>query len=516
MSQKDVKKEQSSEKVMTRYDKKVQKRKEEAERAKKQAKTEKIIGIVIAAAIVIALAMIPVKSYTAVHSTYLTVGGHDITRVEFDYYYNLAKNDYLNTYSSYLSYMGLDTTKDFAKQDYSDTMTWKDYFSSLALETIKQNKALIDTAEAEGFTYDTAKDVAAFESSAKEAASNSDVSVARYYKATFGSYATFARIKSFVEDGYYANAYYKKQSDEKAPAEDEIQTYYEENKDTYDSVDYHMTEIAADIPSSTDADGNAVAATEEEIAAAMAEAKTKADAALETIGTDGEAYTGKLKSSVLTRLGDWLFDADRTEGDTTVIEDTDNHKYYALQFDGRYLADITTANIRVIMSTTVAGEDILKEYEEAGATEDAFIALVDKYSEDTYSNNDGGLYKELMSSSLDSNLSEWIFAGHKAGDTTALTDNGSNYVLYYVGDGRPEWQVKISETLTTEAMTTYLTELKSGYEVSDPKGHLAYLKKQAAADSETAPATTEDSETTPATDADGETTSVSTEESAEE
>ncbi len=75
-------------------------------------------------------------------------------------------------------------------------------------------------------------------------------------------------------------------------------------------------------------------------------------------------------------------------------------------------------------------------------------------------------------------------------------------------------------------MTTYLTELKSGYEVSDPKGHLAYLKKQAAADSETAPATTEDSETTPATDADGETTpatdadgettSVSTEESAEE
>ena len=75
-------------------------------------------------------------------------------------------------------------------------------------------------------------------------------------------------------------------------------------------------------------------------------------------------------------------------------------------------------------------------------------------------------------------------------------------MLYYVGDGRPEWQVKISETLTTEAMTTYLTELKSGYEVSDPKGHLAYLKKQAAADS--------------ATDADGETTPASTEESAAE
>ena len=42
MSQKDVKKEQSSEKVMTRYDKKVQKRKEEAEKRGMKVKEAKL------------------------------------------------------------------------------------------------------------------------------------------------------------------------------------------------------------------------------------------------------------------------------------------------------------------------------------------------------------------------------------------------------------------------------------------------------------------------------------------
>lgn len=479
MSHKEAKKEQSSEKVMTRYDKKVQRRKEAAEKERRMAKIRKIILIIAAAVIVIAIVSVPIKSYLAGHSTYLSVGDHDITKVEFDYYYNLTKNDYLNTYGNYLSYMGLDTTKDLAKQQYSDTMTWEDYFSSLALETIKQNKALADQAKAENFTYDAEKDLQSFEKSAKEAAKSNDVSVSRYYKATFGSYATFARIKPFVEEGYYVNAYYEAQTEAKAPSEDTIKSYYEENRDTYDSVDYHMIEVEADIPTSTDADGNEVEATDEEINSAMTKAKTKAEEALGTVGKDGEAYTGKLKSSVSSAIGDWLFEEARKKGDTTVIEDTDNHKYYVLQFDQRYLDDTKTANVRVIMSTSVAGEDILKEYEAKGATEDAFISLVEKYSEDTYTNNDGGLYKELQGSSLNSALSDWIFAGRKIGDTTAISDDSANYVLYYVGDGRPEWQVKISNTLTSEAMTTYLDDIKTSYEVSDPKGHLAYLKAEA-------------------------------------
>lgn len=66
--------------------------------------------------------------YAAVHNTYVKIGDHEITKVEYDYYYNNAVNSYLSMYGSYLPYMGLDTSKDFAQQQYTDNMTWKDYF----------------------------------------------------------------------------------------------------------------------------------------------------------------------------------------------------------------------------------------------------------------------------------------------------------------------------------------------------------------------------------------------------
>ena len=44
------------------------------------------------------------------------------------------------------------------------------------------------------------------------------------------------------------NAYYQKLQEDNAPGDDEVQSYYEENKATYDSVDYRLTTIEADLP----------------------------------------------------------------------------------------------------------------------------------------------------------------------------------------------------------------------------------------------------------------------------
>ena len=93
-----------------------------------------------------------------------------------------------------------------------------------------------------------------------------------------------------------------------------------------------------------------------------------------------------------------------------------------------------------------------------------------------------GLYKEVTSNSLNSVFSEWIFAeDRKPGDTVSLVHEGTSFVLYYIGEGRPEWQVSIANTLLGDTMSDYLDEIKEGCEVSDPKGRLVYLKVQAAA-----------------------------------
>ncbi|MDE5802764.1 MAG: peptidylprolyl isomerase [Lachnospiraceae bacterium] len=487
MSEKGKSQNEASQKIVTRYDRKVQRRKEEELKAKKRKQISRVVGIVILAAIVIGLASIPVRNYAASHSTYITVGGHDITKVEFDYYYNLASSDYINTYGTYLAYMGFNASGDYASQAYSDTMSWKDYFEQLAVDTIRQNKALVDAAHAAGFTYDTSQEYAAFAESAKTAAAAAGESLNRYYKLTFGRYSTVSGLKPYVEEGYLASAYYKHVAEEKAASADEIQAYYDENKESYDSVDYKLTEISAEIPEAqtvTDENGNVntVEPTEEEIQAAMDAAKEEADAALLVIAEEGTEHNGMLRANISSKYRDWLFDEARKEGDTTIIEDADGHKYYVLQFVKRYLEDTATADVRVIATTAGNGEDILAEYNAAGATEDAFIELVRKYSEDNYSMSEDGLYKEVTSNSLNSAFSEWVFEeGRKPGDTVSLVQDGTSFVLYYIGEGRPEWQVSIANTLLSETMSNYLDEIKEGCEVSDPKGRLVYLKVQAAA-----------------------------------
>lgn len=484
MSKKETVQTETQQKVVTKYDKKVQKRKEAELKAKKQQKMDRIVGIAVAAIIVIAIAFVPVRKYIASHSTYITVGGCDVTQVEFDYYYNVAAGNYINTYGSYLSYMGLDTTSDFSTQMYSDTLTWKDYFEQLAVDNLRQNKALIAEAEAAGFTYDTSLEYELFKDTLKDAAAEAGQSLGTYYKANFGRYASASGIKPFVEEGYLASAYYKSVAESREAAAEEIQAYYDENTATYDSVDYLLTEVVAEIPETekiTNEDGttSTVEPTEEQIQTAMDAAKAKADEALEVIDEQGTANTNKLKSSISTYYNDWLFDEERAEGDTTIIEDTTNNKYYVLKFQNRYLDETLTATIRAIMTTTESGDVILGEWAAAGSTEEAFIELVPKYSEDTYTNANGGLYQELTKSTLNSTMSDWIFAEDRnPGDAITLEEEGATYVLYYVEEGRPEWQAKIANTLLSTDMDEYLTVLKDACEVTDPKGNLNYLTVQ--------------------------------------
>ena len=136
-------KEQTEQKVMTKYDRKVQKRKEEKEKEKKEERISTAIGIVVLVALVCLVASFPIRTYLATHETYVVVNGEAVNKVEFDYQYNLTKNNYITQYGSYLTYFGLDTSKDLSTQMYSDTLTWQDYFEQNAVESLKQNKALM-------------------------------------------------------------------------------------------------------------------------------------------------------------------------------------------------------------------------------------------------------------------------------------------------------------------------------------------------------------------------------------
>lgn len=516
-------KEQTEQKVMTKYDRKVQKRKEEKEKEKKEERISTTVGIVFLVALVCLVASFPIRTYLATHETYVVINGEEVNKVEFDYVYNTSKNNYITQYGSYLSYFGLDTSKDLSTQMYSETLTWKDYFEQNAVESLKQNKALMAEAKAAGFTYDTTDEYNTFKETIKTSAAAAGVSDKEYVRSIYGSYATMGRIEEYVKNDMVMNAYYQKLQADNAPSDDEIQSYYEENKATYDSVDYRLTTIEADLPTEpteladpveetaadTTGSTDGTAATDStqdtayqpsdaEIAKAMEDAKVLADDAEQTVAKDGEAHENEKKSSVNYLISDWLFDDARKAGDTTVITNDNSHCYYVVAFEKRYLDETPSADVRVIIPTEdKTGEEILEEWKNGAATEDSFAELCKKYTQDTSAVENGGLFEQVTKTGMTEELSNWIFdSSRQAGDTVAITVSDSTYVLYYIGQDQPEWKINIKNTLVSDTMSQHMQDITADITVEDPKGKLNYLKVQAeesaAAETETATAETQE------------------------
>ena len=514
-------KEQTEQKVMTKYDRKVQKRKEEKEKEKKEERISTAIGIVVLVALVCLVASFPIRTYLATHETYVVVNGEAVNKVEFDYQYNLTKNNYITQYGSYLTYFGLDTSKDLSTQMYSDTLTWQDYFEQNAVESLKQNKALMAEAKAAGFTYDTTDEYNTFKETIKTSAASAGISEKEYVRSIYGSYATMGRIEEYVKNDMVMNAYYQKLQEDNAPSDDEIQSYYEENKATYDSVDYRLTTIEADLPTepteladpveetAADTTGTTDGTTatdttqdtayqpsDAEIAKAMDDAKVLADDAEQTVAKDGEAHENEKKSSVNYMISDWLFDDARKAGDTTVITNDNSHCYYVVAFEKRYLDETPSADVRVIIPTEdKTGEEILEEWKSGAATEDSFAELCKKYTQDTSAVENGGLFEQVTKTGMTEELSNWIFDNSRqAGDTVAITVSDTTYVLYYIGQDQPEWKINIKNTLVSDTMSQHMQDITADVTVEDPKGKLNYLKVQAeeSAAAETATAETQE------------------------
>jgi len=379
---------------------------------------------------------------------------------------------------------------------YTDTLTWQDFFEQMAVDSIKQSKALMMAAESAGFKYDATEELKAFKDAMKENAAQGKYSLGDYLIMSYGPLATMNRVIPYVEESIVTGAYYRQLMEEKAPSDEEIQNYYEENRSSYDSVDYRLIMVEAELPTEPtpladvpeegtedeageegDAEEEAYQPSEAEIAAAMAIAKEKADKEESKVLTDGELYEGALYSSLDYTISDWLFDDTRQKGDTAVLENSSSHKYYVVAFVDRYLDESLSVQARVIITDTQDGQAILDEWTTGGATEENFIELFKKYDEANSSSDGEGMYTELTRSGMEASLTEWLFAAdRKPGDTTSITVEGdSTYILYYVGQGEPEWKLSIKSTLLSDIMAAYIEEITAPITLEDPKGRLNYL-----------------------------------------
>ena len=362
--------ENNGQKIQTKYERKIEERKKREEKDKRDAKLMRI-GVIaacflIAAAIVGSVAASALRKKAATSDAYITIGSHSVTKLEFDYYYYLMKNNYMMTYGSLLSYMGVDATQNLEDQQYSGEMTYKDLFEQLAVEQIRQTKALADDAAANNFVYDDTEDYAAILNEVEVNAEAAGTTVNNYYKLSYGEYATEKNLESFAKEGLLAGKYYEYLIEQNAPEEQEIKDYYAENVLNYDRVDYHSFAFEAETGDEASEEDEA----SQEDAASQEEGKGFQELCLENASeenkamyedgeTDASLREGAYHSSIPSVMADWLYEDGREEGDLAVLKDADSNQYYVVEFVKRYYDEADDGNI----SNTISSERVLEYIE---------------------------------------------------------------------------------------------------------------------------------------------------------
>lgn len=382
MSKTNKKEETTQEKVMTRYDRKMEERKKQAEKDKRDNLVSKIVAfavaVVLIGAIVISIGISVNNKRKAISGVFMKVGDHEVTTLEYDYYYNIMYSNYMNTYSSLLPYMGLDVTQDLDAQAYDENRTWGDIFDEMAVEQIRETKALADDAKAAGFVHENAdEEYQQYLEGFKIQAEASGVTLSDYYKNSFGTYATEARIEPFIRETLYVSAYTQKLMEDNKPTDEEIASRYDGNKDSYDTVTYGLYTFSADVTSES---------TDEEITQAMADAKAKAEemkearlagedfqtlcdqydaesaeasgeetaedaADTEESATNKNIIEDATFNAIPSSYSDWLYDEARKANDIEVIENETSHKYYVVEFVERVKPDTTSDRISSEIAT---------------------------------------------------------------------------------------------------------------------------------------------------------------------
>lgn len=475
--------EEQSDKVVTRYDRRMEKRKKEEEKERRSWKRFKIVSIVILAAVAVSIVFSIGTSfynrYTVLNQTYFRVGDHDITRLEYNYYFNNVYSNYLSMYGSYVSMMGLDTTVDLDEQTYpgNENMTWKDYFDQSAVEQIQQIKAMADEARENGFEYDSSEDMASYETEIAAQAESASVSESEYYTLMYGDYATPSRIETFVEENLLASAYYNHLVEENQPADDEITAYYEENKNSYDTVTYRSFYFEVDTSAGEETGSEETTAVETTTAA---EETTVEETTLDTAEETAEETTAEETTAA----------EEETETETASEEETGmtDEEIAAAMDELKVQADEMAARLE-------AGEDF----------EDLCVEYASEDQKENYGGEeDGSLTEEGSYYGAPSVAADWLFdESRQEGDITVLESESLNryYVVQFISRQNDEETTNesIGNLLASQVVSEYVTEIAQEYTVTDVAGDLHYLtvpeESTEAAETETATETDETAET---------------------
>lgn len=523
---------------------KQQKEQAEAAAAKRKKTAYTAVGVVCAVAaagLLIWNGLNSSQDRRHLSATAATVAGESYTVADLQYFYSGARNTFYQNYYQYLSLVGYDPSISDGEQWYNEAenQTYADFFRESALSNLQQVSALCSAAKAAGYTLSEEG-----QKSIDNELSSLDVLCAQYGQTRssflaqqYGSGVTEKVYLRNLTNSILASEYAEAHADAISYDDASLQEYYNAHPDELDSYDFRSFFISGAAANPTDADGNplkdadgnTVTATDEEKAAAMAEAKMQADKAVAEIqaAKDRDAafveiapnyvsenskaayaeagyslstgVVGDTLTSSSSSIAPWLMDSARKSGDVAAVE-VAGSGYYVVLFLDRYLVTDPTVDVRHILfqadtsdSTetneegyaipTLAAMDaakekaqaVLDEWEAGDKTSERFGELANEHSDDAGSNTKGGLYTYVYEGQMVPNFNDWCFDPARVTGNVGLVENaGPRYwgwhIIYFENSNDPYWKHVAYEAKQSTEQNEWLTSVSEAAEVIEADG----------------------------------------------
>ena len=491
-----------------------------------EQKEAKKLKLYTTLAVVILIALVVFAAYVGISRTItnsgirerntvaLTIGEHEISNAELNYYFIDSVNQFYNQYGSYASMLGLDVTKPLNEQVLSgeDRMTWADDFLESAIENAKATYALVDEAKANG--YSLPEDAIANIDSAMAtmelyATAYGYSNVKTYLKAMYGNGTTIDGLRNYYEMTELARYYQNEYMESLTYGDDELRAAEADNYGKYSSYNYNYYYLNAfNFIEKEDETTSEYTAEQKAEGAKLAEEAAKTlttgistveefDAAVAALpineGKENVASyvsTDASYNSIFAGYADWMSDESRKAGDMTYAASTTTDEegneivsgYYVVMFGSRNDNTFALANVRHILAGFEGGtynsttgmtdytdeekaaareeaEAILTEWESGDKSEESFAALANEKSDDG-DGTTGGLYEDVYPGQMVAAFEDWCFDNRTVGDTAIVETEYGCHVMYYSGDSETTYRdYLISNELANSDYTTWYTAL---------------------------------------------------------
>lgn len=488
----------------------------EAEEKAAAKKSKTIYGIIAAAFVIVAVVCLVINSGVLERNAKaLSIDGEEYTAAEMSYYYKAAYNSVAN--SQYAGYMGLNTSAPLDTQVVNETakmflglegdeeMTWHQYFLDSAKDSMVQVDRLYDAAINAGEDPNDDHVIEEIEATVEligQYASQSGMSTKEYLRAVYGKNMTVDLFRQIMSKTHVASHFESEYVAALTYDEAALEKFYSENKADFDVAAYESLYFAGTPEVKKDADGNVIESTEEEKAAAKAAAAADAAAAaqrvkngekLEEVAKDYESasYTNtESGSNTGSDTMNWVFDAARVDGDSTVISGDPSATVVVFHSVGRQeyntidvrhiLVQVDTSALDSASETYEAdkqalwdeakaeAEQILADWKAGEATEESFGEMAAQLSDD---GADHGLYENVYKGQMVENFEDWCFdSARKVGDTGIVETPYGYHVMYFVGENGPYWQTQVENAMINNDYTTWIEGLIADAEVVELSG----------------------------------------------